>query len=259
VAISPVTGDVFIADSANARIVRLDAEGQFVQAFGVVGEGPGQLQEPADLAVEPTGMVLVLDALAQQLLRYSPEGELLATFGVEQAFYRPRGLDVSAAGQIAVADTGGARIVRLGPEGAALDQVGGRESELARGQPTDAALPLAGDLYVVEAESGVLTRLRADGTISRWQATLPANTIDGPHLAPRPAGGIYASDPEGRRVLAFDLEGNPRGQFGAEAGLRKPVGLAARAATAERDLVVVVDSQLCRVMAWQVPTTPPPR
>jgi hypothetical protein len=258
VAISPVTGDVFIADTANTRIVRLDPQGQFVQAFGAAGQGPGPLQEPAELVVEPTGMVLVLDALAQQLLRYSPEGELLATFGVEQAFYRPRGLDVGAAGQIAVADTGGARIVRLSPDGAALDQVGGRESDLARSQPTDAAVPPTGDLYFVEAESGVLTRLQAGGSISRWQATLPANTIDGPHLAQRPAGGVYATDPEGRRVLVFDLDGNPMGQFGGDAGLLKPVGLAARAETAESDLVVVVDSQLCQVMAWQVSSIPPP-
>ncbi len=75
VAIDATTGDVFVADTGNQRIVRLDAKGQVISTWGQSGEGPEQFQEPADLVVEPAGTVLVLDAVNQRLLRFSPDGQ----------------------------------------------------------------------------------------------------------------------------------------------------------------------------------------
>ncbi|MCB0232267.1 MAG: hypothetical protein KDH90_24635, partial [Anaerolineae bacterium] len=106
--------------------------------------------------VEPDGSVLVLDAVGQHLQRFTPDGQLLATFGDNLTFYRPRGLGIDPGGQIVVADTGGLRIVRLDPAGTLLSQLGGPESDLAKGQPSDAALSPGGDLYFVEAETGVV-------------------------------------------------------------------------------------------------------
>lgn len=250
VAIDPLSGAVFVADAGNFRVVKLTSDGQFVQAWGQAGEAPDQFQEPYDLAVEPQGSLLVLDAVAQRLLRFTLDGQFQTTFGAELTFYRPRGLAVDAAGQLAVADTGGVRIVRLDASGSLLGQVGGPGSDLATQQPTDAALAPSGDLYFVEAESGAVTWLSADGSLNRWVGPAPASTIDGPHLAWRPAGGLFVSDPEGRRVLLFDPAGEPLGQFGADAGLQKPVGVAASAA--QGGLIVAVDSQACRVVAFRI-------
>lgn len=252
VAISPVTGEVFVADAGNRRIVRLTGDGQFVQAFAAGDEGIAPWEEPFDLVVEPTGMVLVLDATAQALVRFTPEGELLDAFGEELTFYRPRGLGVDAAGGLLVADTGGVRIVRLEPSGALLGQIGGRDTGLAERQPTDAVATPQGDVTFVEAETGAITRVAADGTAMAWTGPAPSNTIEGPHLALRPAGGVYVTDPEGRRVLVFDGQGEPLGQFGLDAGLGKPVGIAAVPEGADSDLVVVVDSQGCRMVAFRV-------
>ena len=259
VAIDPASGDVFVADTGNSRIVRLDAGGQFVASWDTTEAGLNPAvgeesagQEVVDLAVEPGGAVVVLDAVGQQLLRFTPDGQFTASFGVEQTFYRPRGLGIDAAGQIAVADTGGVRIVRLDPSGALQSQAGGPDSDLARQQPTDAALTPGGDLYFVEAESGAITRLAADGSLTRWGGPALASTIDGPHLAVLPAGGLTVSDPEGRRVLLFTADGQPLGQFGAEAGLVKPVGIAAAPGKDGSVRVAVVDSQMCSVVMFEV-------
>ncbi len=249
VAISPVTGDVFIADAGNGRIVRLSVDGAFLAAFGEAGPGPDQFQEAFDLVVEPTGMVVVLDATAQQLLRFTPDGEYLTTFGADLTFYRPRGLGVDLVGQLVVADTGGVRIVKLDPGGAFLGQVGGRDTGLAEKQPTDAVITPQGEIYYVEAENGAVTRIGVDGSLASWTGPFPASTIDGPHLAWRPAGGLYVSDPEGRRVLVFDANGQPVGQLAADLGLAKPVGIAAAAGDAGTERVIVVDSQSCQVIA----------
>jgi hypothetical protein len=195
---------------------------------------------------------LALDAVNQRLLRFTPEGQFVATFGAERTFYRPRGFGLDAAGQIVVADTGGVRIVRLDPAGELQSQVGGPESDLARRQPTDAALSATGDLYFVEAESGGITRLAADGSLTRWGGPALASTIDGPHLALLPAGGVVVTDPEGRRVLLFDPAGQPLGQFGVDAGLVKPVGIAAAQGEDGVTRVAVVDSQTCQVLVFDV-------
>ena len=133
-------------------------------------------------------------------------------------------------------------------------QIGGPESDVARQQPTDAALTPGGDLYFVEAESGAVTRLAADGSLSRWSGPALASTIDGPHLAVLPAGGLVVSDPEGRRILLFAADGQPLGQFGLEAGLVKPVGLAAAPGDEGLIRVAVADSQTCRVVMFEAPT-----
>lgn len=251
-AIDPATGDVFVVDAGNGRIVRLSADGQWLGSFGQAGVAADQFQEAFDVAVEPTGTVLVLDSVAQQLLRFAADGQHLATFGAEHTFYRPRGLGVDPAGQIAVADTGGVRIVRLGPGGELLGQIGGPGADLAQGQPTDADATAQGDIYFVEAETGVVTRVAADGAVAAWLGPAKASTLDGPHLALRAAGGLYVSDPEGRRVLLFDREGEPLGQFGADAGLVKPVGIAAAPLEPGVDRVAVVDSHACRVLMFRV-------
>ncbi len=259
VAIDPASGDVFVADTGNSRIVRLDAGGQFVASWDTAGAGlsPAVGEDPAaqevvDLAVEPGRNVLALDATGQQLLRFTPDGQFTASFGVEQTFYRPRGLGVDAAGQIAVADTGGVRIVRLDPSGALQSQVGGPDSDLARQQPTDAALTPGGDVYFAEAESGAITRLAADGSLTRWGGPALASTIDGPHLAVLPAGGLVVTDPEGRRVLLFTADGQPLGQFGVDSGLVKPVGIAAAPGGDGTVRVAVADSQRCQVVMFEV-------
>ena len=117
---------------------------------------------------------------------------------------------------------------------------------MAAKQPTDAALTPGGDLYFVEAESGVISRLGADGSLNRWSGSIPASTIDGPHLALRPSGGLYVSDPEGRRVLLFDAAVSRS----ANSARSRP-GQAGRACGCARrngDLVVVMDSQAVELL-----------
>ena len=142
--------------------------------------------------------------------------------------------------------------MRIDPAGTLLSQLGGPESDLARGQPSDAALSPGGDLYFVEAETGVVTLSAADGRMDRWSGPARASTLDGPHLAWLPAGGLAVTDPEGRRVLLFSPDGQPLGQFGAEAGLMKPVGVAAGQTDDGATRVAVVDSQACRVLMFHV-------
>src|SRR5690606_31455204 len=61
VGVSPVTGDVYVADRGNNRIQQFTRDGGFVRAWGTSGTGNGQFNNPTGVAVNPTGDVYVSD------------------------------------------------------------------------------------------------------------------------------------------------------------------------------------------------------
>lgn len=242
-------GFVYVADTGNRRIVKLDPSGEFVTAWGTAGDGSGEFQEPFDLVVAPDGTIVVLDAAQQALQRFTAEGDFLDAFAAENTFYRPRGLGVAADGQLWIADTGGVRLVQVDPAGSLTLQVGGRDQPpVGQGQPTDVAVGPGGDLWAAEAESGLVWHLAADGTIVRSVPLNKASTLDGPHLATTGDGQVLITDPEGRRVVMLALDGTPLGQLGAAGSdiqFQKPIGVAA----GPDGRVVVADTPACRVVA----------
>ncbi len=243
-------GRVYVADAGNQRIVRLSPDGEPELAFGAPGEGAGEFLEPFELVVEPDGNIVVLDSTAQRLQRFTPDGEFLAVFGADLATYRPRGLAIDASGDLYVVDTGGLRLLRLSPDGEMLQRWGGRGAEIGAGQPVDAAVASEGTIYLSEAETGFMWRLSPDGSTFRWVATMPASTIDGPHVAVGPADLIYVTDPELWRVVVYEPGGQPIAQFGeygtGPGQFLKPVGLA----VGPDGRIYVSDSQACRVQAF---------
>ncbi len=245
-------GNVYVADTGNRRIVKLDPTGEFVTAWGSQGDGSGQFQEPFDLVVAPDNTVVVLDATQQALQRFTTDSEFLDAFAAQNTFYRPRGLGVAADGHLWIADTGGIRLVQVDPAGSFVMQVGGRDQPpVGQGQPTDAAVGPGGDLWVAEAESGLVWHLAADGTIVRSLPLNKASTLDGPHLATTADGRVVITDPEGRRIVVLALDGIPLGQLGAagsDVEFQKPIGVA----TGPGGRVVVVDTPACRVVALDV-------
>ncbi len=244
-------GNVYVADAGNHRIVKLDKAGKFVKAWGSEGEGDGQFLEPFDVGVAPDGSLVVLDAVQQRLQRFTPDGQFVAAFGAQNTFYRPRGLWVDGQGGLWVADTGGIRILKLDQAGQRLSQIGGRDAPpVGQGQPTDVAVGPGGDIWVAEATNGILWHLAADGAIVKSIGLNIAGTLDGPHLAAGADGRLYATEPEGFRVLVLAADGTPVGQFGMqgnEAGqFRKPLGIAVSAA----GQVFVADTPACKVTAF---------
>ena len=96
-------------------------------------------------------------------------------------------------------------------------------------QPTDVAVGPDGELFVVNGEAGAVLRLTAEGRYERHWPVLPSNTERGAHLAIGPDRSVWVSEPEGRRVSRFTMDGTPSGvvdQTSAGRLLRVPVGVA---------------------------------
>jgi DNA-binding beta-propeller fold protein YncE len=86
VAISPRTGDVFVADGyGNSRIHRYDAEGTHITSWGEPGADPGQFSLPHGIAMFGDDAVIVCDRENHRVQVFSFDGEVLAVWPVHKA------------------------------------------------------------------------------------------------------------------------------------------------------------------------------
>jgi len=72
-------GNLYVADSGNARIQKLTPDGDFVASFGRKGQGPGEFQFLDGLFVDETGKIYFTDKGTNAVKILSPEGKELGT------------------------------------------------------------------------------------------------------------------------------------------------------------------------------------
>ncbi len=78
IAVSPVSGDVYVADTGNDRIQEFTATGAFVRQWGTRGTGPGQLVGPRGIAIDGSGNVYVADDTRVQ--EFTATGSLVTSW-----------------------------------------------------------------------------------------------------------------------------------------------------------------------------------
>ncbi len=150
VAVDP-SGDVWVADYGNNRLVRLGFDGSGFTWKSAVGVG---LSGPWDVASLPSGNLVLSDRGHGEVKVLRPSGAVLATFyhpdGTEQKFSSVTGVAVDGDGVILVADLGRRRI---------------------------------GTIHFQETPRKEMTSLQAltpptlDGDLSEW-AGIPGTTLD---------------------------------------------------------------------------------
>jgi DNA-binding beta-propeller fold protein YncE len=95
-------GEIYVSDGyVNSRIVEFTGDGKFVRIIGgKKGAGPGELQLPHGVAIDPQGRIIVADSDNKRLSIFSKEG----TFMKSLAAPSRGGLVVTADGTIYVSD-----------------------------------------------------------------------------------------------------------------------------------------------------------
>ncbi len=90
-------GDIFVADGhgaeGNNRIVKLSPDGRFLKEWGSTGTGPGEFQDPHDLAMDSQGRLFVADRANNRIQIFDQEGRHLASW---TQFGRPSGLYIDS-------------------------------------------------------------------------------------------------------------------------------------------------------------------
>jgi uncharacterized protein (TIGR03663 family) len=217
-------GTMFVADTWNHRIQKLDAEGNLITAWGLFGQyGLGD------------------------------------TAG-RSAFYGPRGVAIGPGGRVYVADTGNKRVQVFEPDGQfVLEWGGGGALEGYLDEPVGIALapadapPAAAGVYVADTWNRRVQVFDEDGVylrqwpIAGWDTGLPEEK---PYLAVDAAGYVYVTDPGHYRVLVFDSLGNYVLSFGEYGFDERSFALPTGIAVARDGSIYVTDAQSGRVLVF---------
>jgi DNA-binding beta-propeller fold protein YncE len=214
------TGTVYVADTANNRVQKFDANGRFLLKWGGKGTGDGQFAFTGDapdgfgIAVDGSGAVYVADTNNNRIQKFDPNGQLLRTWGGagsgDGQFNRPFDIAADATGNIYVADGINHRVQKFDPNGQFLLKWGGEgtgngQFQYASGVTVDGP----GNVYVADtgATFSRVQKFDASGRfILAWgsygrgdgqmRAVLAGLAADG-------AGNVYIADNRNNRIEKF--------------------------------------------------------
>ncbi len=181
--LDPSSGDVYVADTGNARVEQFGAAGEFISAWGwgvadgnsafevctsgcragIPGSGAGQLSAPTSVAVDSAngprqGDVYVGDATNKVIDEFSPSGSLLGTITGPSAgttFQAVTGVAVDGEGDLWVLDSAANVVYEFSGAGALMTEFNDTYSETRA-----IAVDGAGDVYLINS-SGETTKWTA--------------------------------------------------------------------------------------------------
>ncbi len=99
-------GNIYVGDGhggrSNSRIVKFDAEGNFIKTWGESGSGPGQFTVPHALAFDSSGRLFVGDRGNNRVQVFDQEGNFILEWN---QFGRPSGMFIDANDLLYVTDS----------------------------------------------------------------------------------------------------------------------------------------------------------
>jgi cysteine-rich repeat protein len=194
IAVDP-RGRLFIADTGNHRVRRVDPDGTITTIAGngtrgFAGDGApatnAELNEPGDIAIDASGQVLFVDRLNHCVRRVALDGAITTVAGTGVAgdsddggpaatarLNAPSGIAVDALGRVLVAEF--ARIRRVERDGTITTVAGtgvlgfsgdgGPARDATLSGPSDVAVDGSGRIVIADAGNRRVRRVDVDGTI----------------------------------------------------------------------------------------------
>ncbi|MBI4738418.1 hypothetical protein HY772_02450, partial [Candidatus Woesearchaeota archaeon] len=227
--------NLYIADTRNHRIVKIDSDGQFITQWGSAGEGQGQFISPTGVAVDTQDKVYVTEAGYNRVQKFDSEGKFLTQWGGsggrDQSGY-PTNIAVDGQGNVFITDAKNLRFQKLYGTGKKLAEWGGQGNE--DGQFTAigfVAVDAEGNVFVNDLESNKVTISKFDNAgnfLTKWssltcgftrQAVSPAEIGGAGGMWFDPQGSLYTADLSWGRICIFDASGSFKGGWG-EKGLQ---------------------------------------
>jgi tripartite motif-containing protein 71 len=188
------------------------------------------LDQPEGVAVDADGYVYIADTGQNRIVKTSPSGEFVRTWGSLGSgtgqLDMPTHLAISANGDIYVADTMNDRIQRFTADGDHVSTLGGRGS--APGEflgPFGVTVAPDGHIYVADTANDRIQKFTSTGTyITSWGES---GWTDGAFQFPRDvavdaSGNVYVTDTYNHRVQKFTASGGfltAWGDYGSDDGL----------------------------------------
>ncbi len=200
-------GVVYVADTKNNKIRKIDAEGRVKTIAGTGNFGSSNAQGLAATFGEPTGIELdafgnlyVADHLTHIIRKIDNRGIVTTIagipyipgnsdgFGREAQFWRPYGLTIDNEGNILVADEWNHKIRKVTPEGQVTTVAGNGEVGIFNGKieeatfnyPWDMTVDADNNIYVADGYNYVIRQITPEGQVGSYAGTpLTSGGVDG--------------------------------------------------------------------------------
>ncbi len=256
--IADKTGTIYLSDTANHRVRRIDPDGriQTIAGTGEAGYGgdgalaiAARLRSPMGLALDAAGNLYIADSGNHAIRRVNKAGGIETWAGTGTAgsggdngsakraeLSRPQGLTFDAEGNLTIADTGNHRIAKVSPSGW-FTVVAGRgtagnvgDGALAKtaalSSPTDVDYDPQGELYITDTGNKRIRRVNAQGIINGF----PSEGLVEPVALAWTPNGFYLADAARQRIYLLTANGARAEIAGTgDAGFSGDEGPAARA------------------------------
>ena len=208
-------GNLYVADTGNNRIRRIDSQGVIttVAGSGIAGfDGDdalalsASLDSPSGVAFDPSGNLYVADTGNNRIRRVDSRGIITTVAGSDGALNAPTGLAFDTLGaRLLVADTGNHVVRSLEADGTlrivagssrpGLSGDGGPAVDARLLAPTGVGTDPAGNVYVADTGNHLLRRIDAAGSIRSVDETLQTP------VRMQPSPGKPAAGQPGRRIV----------------------------------------------------------
>lgn len=220
-------GNIYLADSDNNQIYKLDSSGKLVNKWGSSGSGAGQFDSPAGIAVDLRGFIYVVDKNNNRIEKFRPDGVFLAQWGSpghgEGQLSHPEGLAIDSNNNLYVADWGNSRLQKYDSQGSFMGKWGsyGTGNGQFAGPIMGVAIDTRNNVYVVDTGNGRIQKFDASGNfLAKWGSpgSEAGQFLSPAGIAVDRAGNSFVTDKYGHRVQKFDPSGSFVGSWGTRGG-----------------------------------------
>jgi tripartite motif-containing protein 71 len=223
-------GNLYVADSSNNRIQKLDSQGHLITKWGSHGTKDGQLDcSKCGVAVGGDGSVYVTDNGRVQ--EFDGNGKFVRNWGKsgngDGEFYSPFGVAADRQGNVYVGDPVNVRVQKFDRNGTFLVKFGklGLEAGQFSGELADIAVDARGNIYVTDRGRGLQKFDRNGHFLAAWRACgdkRPVTSATGVALDSQ--SNVYFYDLANGRICKYSSNGHFLVAFG---GFHGDVGMIA--------------------------------
>jgi hypothetical protein len=224
----------------------------YAGAWGMRGDGPGQLDQPVCIATDVVGDVYMADSGSYFIHKFNWRGTPLLSFQ-DPLLKNPRSIAIDSGGAIYVTDSGRASTFIFLPDGARY-----RELRLGTRPKIDDVLSVAvaddGVINVLDPDARRVFTYSSRLRLARsWSPTTdsPNQKVPASSIADGHAGYLYMADPEENRILRFTEDGHFAGEVKGDADRK----LSSRIAVT-RGYILAMDADGRKLHVWSTDGQP---